>query len=946
MALRDLVDLLVPSMPVGALVEERAGGLGPGRLLEINDSEALVEYFDHPGKGGKCTERIAIKGLRRAKLAPQTRVHVHTDGGWLHGRVFDHDLSAACVEVRMQGGETRILGEAEVVVRWNRRLPDATNLLANKWFESRRFHDARSGFVNAYLSRCSAYQGLTAFSSSSVERADHQLEAMRKILTDLTPRYLLADEVGLGKTIEAGMLIRQFLLDGNAGAVLVVVPPALVLQWQSELNGKLRLDAQYPDRCTVLSFDDVDGPLESDISLLVVDEAHRIAKHDDREARRRYERLKTLAGSAGGLLLLTATPLLQDAASLQRLLHLLSPAAYPLEGLPSFEAALEARDRIARSLGTLTDDSPAVFLRAAVVELRTALPEDNRLGELLDDVERCVGSGDEATKGQAVQVARSYVTEVHRLHSRMIRSRREAGLAEGFPVIGRSEPHQGSAVVDAEPVDVQVAFESWHEHVLAHIERSSGGDETAMAVSPIVEGLARAGDALRAACASRRAAQTRFGPIDAEEEELLASLEEAARARSIDCPRTRRGAELAADLARDGDYVAVAAGDDTVAAAIHEFVASRIGSGKVFRVGPDEPDAVDRFRKRAHGAVLVFGPAGEEGHNLQAANAVVHIDLPWDPNRLEQRLGRFDRFAKGLPAKQYVVEDERETLGNAWVYLLMNGFRIFTSSIASLQQAIEKMMPALVSVAVIEGPGALRGKADWVADQLDLELASVERAELLDETSLDDRGRRLLDSVDAAEEREAREAWRSAVIRWSSGDETGAADLRFRHTTPSAGEDRFALTRFDNPDPSRLNPKHMPLVPWTDMARRFSGAMEANLAAVGSFDRRIAAGRQLRLFGPGDPFIDALWAVADIEVQGRSFAVWRTRPEWSEAPLLALCFDFRVLPDLAGALEGSPAMRAKSPSTTSSVALRATSRRSSTVCGWGVRERRLMGTGL
>ena len=474
----------------------------------------------------------------------------------------------------MQGGETRILGEAEVVVRWNRRLRDATNLLANKWFESRRFHDARSGFVNAYLSRCSAYQGLTAFSSSSVERADHQLEAMRKILTDLTPRYLLADEVGLGKTIEAGMLIRQFLLDGNAGAVLVVVPPALVLQWQSELNGKLRPSTRW---CTVLSFDDVDGPLESDISLLVVDEAHRIAKHDDREARRRYERLKTLAGSAGGLLLLTATPLLQDAASLQRLLHLLSPAAYPLEGLPSFEAALEARDRIARSLGTLTDDSPAVFLRAAVVELRTALPEDNRLGELLDDVETCVGSGDEAAKGQAVQVARSYVTEVHRLHSRMIRSRREAGLAEGFPVIGRSEPHQGSAVVDAEPVDVQVAFESWHEHVLARIERSGGGDETAMAVSPIVEGLARAGDALSAACASRRAAQTRSGPIDAEEEELLASLEEAARARSIDCPRTRRGAELAADLARDGDYVAVAAGDDTVAAAIHE--SSRAGSG-------------------------------------------------------------------------------------------------------------------------------------------------------------------------------------------------------------------------------------------------------------------------------------------------------------------------------------------------------------------------------
>ena len=53
MALRDLVDLLVPGMPVGTFVQERARGLGPGRLLEINDSEALVEYFDpSPGRRG------------------------------------------------------------------------------------------------------------------------------------------------------------------------------------------------------------------------------------------------------------------------------------------------------------------------------------------------------------------------------------------------------------------------------------------------------------------------------------------------------------------------------------------------------------------------------------------------------------------------------------------------------------------------------------------------------------------------------------------------------------------------------------------------------------------------------------------------------------------------------------------------------------------------------
>src|SRR6185503_7359679 len=92
-------------------------------------------------------------------------------------------------------------------------------------------------------------------------------------------------------------------------------------------------------------------------------------------------------------------------------------------------------------------------------------------------------------------------------------------------------------------------------------------------------------------------------------------------------------------------------------------------------------------------AAVVFGQAGEEGQNLQAAQLVIHLDLPWDPNRLEQRLGRFDRFGAGLPARQVVLLDDVDTIANAWFDVLRDGFRIFSDSLSSLQLAVEALMP-------------------------------------------------------------------------------------------------------------------------------------------------------------------------------------------------------------------------------------------------------------
>jgi ATP-dependent helicase HepA len=250
------------------------------------------------------------------------------------------------------------------------RPPDATPLLAALSVESRRFYDGRSRFVHAYLQRAAAYQRITALSSASIELHPHQVEAARRVLSDVTQRYLLADEVGLGKTIEAGILIRQHLLDNAPGSVLVAVPPALTSQWRRELAEKLRLEEQFPGQVDIVAFDELASLNEtSGIGLLVVDEAHRIAAEAsvDDLAQRLFDSLAAVAYGVAKVILLSATPLLQEPASLLRLLHLLSPNSYRLDDLPAFEAMLQSRDEI----GTLYANLDAEQERRKVVAERT-----------------------------------------------------------------------------------------------------------------------------------------------------------------------------------------------------------------------------------------------------------------------------------------------------------------------------------------------------------------------------------------------------------------------------------------------------------------------------------------------------------------------------------------------------------------------------------------------
>src|SRR5262249_46382990 len=150
-----------------------------------------------------------------------------------------------------------------------------------------------------------------------------------------------------------------------------------------------------------------------------------------------------------------------------------------------------------------------------------------------------------------------------------------------------------------------------------------------------------------------------------------------------------------------------------------------------------------------------------------------------------------------------VLVDDVDSASNAWLDLLREGFGIFSGSIASLQLAIERLASRIGEAAVLGGSEAGRGRANWVANELEPEVGGIELTELLDETVLDARGREFVDAVELADSRQLTGAWEEAVVLWASGGRDVTADLRFHHSV-ERGQHEFSLTRYENPDVTRL----------------------------------------------------------------------------------------------------------------------------------------------
>lgn len=885
------------------VVSRDAGEWGPGKLLEGNSGHSQVEFFDHPGPMGRHVLKLPTRSLHRRRLEAQTRVFFRRDDGqWRVGRVIEHRDDA--IEVSFGNGSA-LIESSELYVRCTLPMSDPAAFLIAFLTDRRQIARLRHAFLSEAVLQRAAGAGLEGMLSARVELAPHQLDVVRRVLTDRLQRYLLADEVGLGKTVEAAAIIRQHVIDDPLGhQIAVIVPAPLVAQWRQELSQRFHLDHFLDESVHVLHAQDVElTKVLARARMVVVDEAHQIVGRASRQiGQESLGLIRNACMRAESLLLLSATPAIADEDGFFELMQFIDPELYPDSSREAFRQRITHRQELAQIIAGF-EPASMQFLVDDGRRLLELFPADQRLGALVEQLTPLANEAvdpDDPALVDAVQAVRHHLSETYRLHRRILRNRRKnaAGLTPariGAEFIEFDDPTAGH---------VQQLLESWRLETLSEAQEPASGlyvdwlrllFEAPQRLRGAVRDYSRgvSGSAERQVLERLLRQLDGWDPLDARLQALDALVQ------SQLAPRTRMVVFASHTENADKAY-----------ALLHARMRTGVARHDP-RVHESDGPAPDwhRFFNDENCRVLVCDHRAEDGLNLQGGRKViVHLDQPFAPNRIEQRLGRVDRFGSGDPVRSLLLVCRQGDLELAWAECVTLGFGVMSHSIASLQYLVDRQMAELARTLPQEGRSAIIGLTAKLNDEQEgirAELRRIDQQDALEslQSKAADGGlpfEALLDMDDDWKRvRSAVEPWLQDGLQFSRqvqpGQSVGSVEeiVRYRHTGRTlVPVGRFLVECFDAIDP---NVRH--------------ASVQHPLTQRYAYRRQTSTHRDARLLRLGDPLFAGLQALAHSDNRGRADAIWRECPARvpteAKADLFVRC-DFLLQSDLDPAMSLFP----------------------------------------
>ena len=503
---------------------------------------------------------------------------------------------------------------------------------------------------------------------SSVIPLPHQLYALNRAVSRDRVRYLLADEVGLGKTIEAGLVLRELKLRGRAKRILVVAPKGLVRQWQAEMRSHFGEPFHFVEPSALAALrqwrgEDVEDnpwrmhdqvicaldsvkPLEArrgwgleqlqtynrerfeDLvsaawDLVIIDEAHRMGGSTEQVAR--YKLGAALAEASPYLLLLSATPHQGKTDQFMRLMQLLDRDAFPDEGSVSRERVQPFVIRTEKRAAINAEGQPLfkprlTRLHAVAWQARHAAQQ-----QLYEAVTDYVRHG----YNQALAAKQRHVGFLMILMQRLVTSSTAAI---------RATLEKRQAVLDTPQTQARLwehlSTDEWAElDGEAQVELALQANGLEMEKSEV--------ETLLQLARSTEAAGT-----DAKAESLL----------ELIYKLQQEEADPALKVLIFTEFV-------PTQAMLMDYLGSRGFAVTTLNGSMDMEARTRSLQQFAQDArVLISTDAGGEGLNLQFCHVIVNFDMPWNPMRIEQRIGRVDRIGQKyvVRALNFVLEDTVE----------------------------------------------------------------------------------------------------------------------------------------------------------------------------------------------------------------------------------------------------------------------------------------------
>jgi superfamily II DNA or RNA helicase len=527
------------------------------------------------------------------------------------------------------------------------------------------------------------------FFSLSIARVDplpHQLEAVYSYFLKLPRiRFLLADDPGAGKTIMAGLLLKELKARGLVRRVLIVTPANLTFQWQRELSDKFRekfdvirgdvLRANYGQNpwqehdqvVTSVSWvsiveDARESLLRSRWDLVIVDEAHKMSAPGDDRKTYAYRLGEALSKMTDHYLLMTATPHKGNPDHFRRFLALLDPDVYG--SIQSLQQALREHEapfylrRTKEALVTFphpeTGEVRKLFTKR---EVRTAAFDlDGEELDFYDELTRYVEDQSMAAAGQESARARAVGFTMAMLQRRMassvyaVRKSLERMRARRQKILDDPEAYRQEQIERRLPDDFDDLTEEERQRLIEQLE-----DEV-LSVDP----TALREEIGRLTTLIEQAKQLETRNVQTKLQKLRAILKDEG---IFDNPRMKL--LLFTEHKDTLDYLAGDGRDERPLGKLREWGLTLTQIHGSMKIGDrDTPGsriyAEREFRESAQ--VLVATEAAGEGINLQFCWLMVNFDIPWNPVRLEQRVGRIHRYGqeKNCLVFNFVAQNTRE----------------------------------------------------------------------------------------------------------------------------------------------------------------------------------------------------------------------------------------------------------------------------------------------
>lgn len=473
----------------------------------------------------------------------------------------------------------------------------------------------------------------------AVDPLPHQIHLVHKILSSGNYNWLVADDVGLGKTIEVGLLLAALRRKGQARRVLVICPSGLVIQWQDELKFKFEIDARIYGRdfsindpmhwrtydCAIVSIDLAkrDGHLEKfqqseGWDVVIFDEGHKLTRYASGERSDRYKLAETLRPMSEAFLLLSGTPHQGYKDRFAALLKLVRPDLSgridTLDANPELAGDIILRNRKSE----VTDIDGKLLFRGQLVNRVAISPsrETMELQRLLDTYLRLGYRAGEAggAKGRAI----GFVMTVYRKLASSSIAAIEQGLRRRLERLMESKSPNGSQNPGTVPDGEEDIIE--------------GGDDQDDLASML--------------------GGTERHQFFADETEMLQQLiEMAAIVRQNDEKLRVFMNDVVRKVVSEGNKLLIF----TEYRATQEYIGQAIESefsdaGEVVWINgsmnlTEKIEAIRRFNDDAF--FMISTEAGGEGINLhESCHVMVNYDLPWNPARIVQRIGRLYRYGQ------------------------------------------------------------------------------------------------------------------------------------------------------------------------------------------------------------------------------------------------------------------------------------------------------------